>query len=80
MSRIASTRSVIEHGPKNSCPSQCPTTRTQLDKPIAKLFNDTVIATQSDEQKLLSILEALSDVKWNINKFLSELFKPSDLR
>ena len=34
---------------------------------------------QSDEQKLLSILKALSDVKWNVNKFLSELFKSSDL-
>ena len=34
---------------------------------------------QSDEQKLLSILKALSDVKWNVNKFLSELFKLSDL-
>jgi len=33
---------------------------------------------QSDEQKLLSILQALSDVKWSINKFLSELFKSSD--
>ena len=57
----------LEHSYTSPLPSSSITPSQQRKSP------------QSDEQKLLSILKALSDVKWNVNKFLSELFKLSDL-